>query len=75
MPTDQVESLTRERRNAHRIIAELPVQNKELGDLIARDKDDSESPLVKVVMTGMAWATYAMALGVMVLLTKAILGR
>ena len=38
MPTDQVESLTRERRNASRIIADLPVQAATELELVVNEK-------------------------------------
>jgi hypothetical protein len=60
MPTDQVESLTHERRDARRIIESLPIQSSQsVKDLIAQDPAVKENP----VFTALSWLVYAVALG------------
>ncbi len=64
MPIDQVASLTRERRDARRVIESLPIQDDTVQDLIAKDREDAgENPLFRSIFNGLAWTFYAVALG------------
>ena len=76
MITDQVESLTRDTADTRHVLDSLPVQSSEAAhfkDLLAKDHPETENSLVKGVLTVMTWVTYALALGAVVLLTRAIM--
>ena len=73
MPTDQVEMLTREIHDARRVIDNLPLKDSAVQDMITQDFPEPVSPIAPIVLKTMAWATYLMALGVLVLLARAVI--
>jgi hypothetical protein len=75
MPTDQVEMLTREMHDARRVIDSLPMHDGAIPEMIFKDFPEPASPVAPVVLKAMAWATYVMALGVLVLLARAVLSH
>jgi hypothetical protein len=73
MSTDQVESLTREKRDAQHIIDSLPVEENTIQSLIADDKSEEQNPLVGFALTGLTWIGFAVAIGAVALMTWAMI--
>jgi hypothetical protein len=72
MPTDQVESLTKEIHDAQHVIDSLPVDHN-VQDLIADDHTEEPNHLVGVALTGLTWVGFAVAIGAVALMTWAMI--
>ena len=82
--TDEVEILTREKSQAQRFIASLPVRNpheRRQGrgalDPVAQEPEDltppGEKPAVNTFLTGIRWAVYTIAAATVFMYIRAVL--
>jgi hypothetical protein len=72
MPTDQVESLTRD-KDARRVIDALPVRDAgSLKDLIAQDHMEEDNRVSEGILSALSWLFYAVALGSLALMAWAL---